>query len=55
MLLQAQPCCPGVFHWPRGRGDLKEDDSAVGTAQEKGSKQGLEKFGNQKIHGKMAC
>lgn len=54
MLLQAQPCCPGDFHWPLGRGDLKEDDSAAGTAQ-KGSKRGLEKSGNQKIHGKMAC
>jgi len=47
VLLQAQPYCPGGFHWPLGRGDLKEDEGVTGTVQEKGSKQGLEKIGKE--------
>lgn len=41
--------------WPLGRGDLKEDDSAAATAQEKASEEALDILENQKIHGKMAC
>lgn len=28
VLLQAQPCCPGGFHLPLGRANLKEENSS---------------------------